>query len=199
MLGTRAQNPNRAGTLANPGTERRVTSAIDLSLDTPSAFLFTGEICSKAYRLNKFAFDFKQPAVRARFANDPETLMTDYGLSDREKTLVRARDWTGLVASGGHHFNVIKVAAAVGESHLHVGAHMSGVNWDEFKQTLPHRMELMPQEIGATPSSGAGKGAARSSEATSHSSQTRRRAGAKPLAAATRARRTRGKKSRDEK
>ena len=48
---------------------------------------------------------------------------------------MRARDWTGLVASGGHHFNVIKIAAAVGESHLHVGAHMCGASWDEFKRT----------------------------------------------------------------
>jgi protocatechuate 4,5-dioxygenase, alpha chain len=177
----------------------RLSGVIDLSLEAPSAFLFTGEICSKSYRLNKFAFDFKLPAVRERFANDPETLMTDYGLREREKALVRARDWTGLVASGGHHFNVIKIAAAVGESHLHVGAHMSGVNWDEFKQTLPHRVELMPQELGATPGSGAGKGAARPSETSSHASAPRRRAGAKPLAAAKRARRARGKKSRGKK
>jgi protocatechuate 4,5-dioxygenase alpha subunit len=128
--------------------------SVDLSLDAPSAYLFTGEICTRAYRLNKFAFDFKYPAVRERFASDPEALMSEYGLSEREKALVRARDWTGLVASGGHHFNVIKIAAAVGESHLHVGAHMCGANWDEFKQTLPHRIELMPQELRAEPAHG---------------------------------------------
>jgi protocatechuate 4,5-dioxygenase alpha chain len=119
----------------------------DVSLDAPSAFLFTGEICSRSYRLNRFAFDFKYPATRERFARDPEGLMTTYGLSDAEKALVRARDWTGLVASGGHHFNVIKIAAAVGESHLHVGAHMCGADWDEFKRTLPHRVEVMPHEL----------------------------------------------------
>ena len=120
---------------------------IDLSLDAPSAYLFTGEICTRAYPLNRFAFDFKYPNVRDRFAKDPEALMAEYGLSESVKALVRARDWTGLVASGGHHFNVIKIAAAVGESHLHVGAHMCGANWDEFKQTLPHRIELMPQDL----------------------------------------------------
>jgi len=125
-----------------------MTKPMDLSLAAPSAFLFTGEICSRSYRLNKFAFDFKYPPVRERFAQAPELLMASYGLSDQEKALVRARDWTGLVAIGGHHFNIIKIAAAVGESHLHVGAHMCGANWDEFKQTLPHRIELMPQEIG---------------------------------------------------
>jgi protocatechuate 4,5-dioxygenase alpha chain len=89
--------------------------------------------------------------MRERFTTEPEALMTEYGLSEAEKALVRARDWTGLVASGGHHFNVIKIAAAVGESHLHVGAHMCGVSWDDFKQTLPHRVEIMPQDLDDLP------------------------------------------------
>lgn len=121
---------------------------IDLSLDAPSVYLFTGEICTRAYKLNRFAFDFKYPHVRERFAREPEALMADYELSEREKALVRTRDWTGLVASGGHHFNVIKIAAAVGESHLHVGAHMCGARWDEFKRTLPQRVDVMPGDLG---------------------------------------------------
>jgi hypothetical protein len=124
-----------------------VKKDLDLSLEAPSVYLFTGEICTRAYKLNRFAFDFKDPAVRERFAHDAESLMTAYGLSEREKTLVRTRDWTGLVAGGGHHFNVIKIAAAVGESHLHVGAHMCGASWKEFKRTLPHRVETMPQDL----------------------------------------------------
>jgi protocatechuate 4,5-dioxygenase alpha chain len=128
------------------------SGGVDLSLEAPSVYLFTGELCTRAYKLNRFAFDFKYPPVRERFANEPEALMSDYGLSEREKALVRARDWTGLVASGGNHFNVIKIAAAVGQSHLHVGAHMCGADWEAFKKTLPHRIELMPQDLD-----GAGK------------------------------------------
>ena len=124
-----------------------MSGKLDLSLEAPSVFLFTGEICTRAYKLNRFAFDFKYPAVRERFAANPDKLMTEYDLRDREKALVRARDWTGLVASGGHHFNVIKIAAAVGESHLHVGAHMRGVAWDDLKRTLPHRVDVMPEDL----------------------------------------------------
>jgi protocatechuate 4,5-dioxygenase alpha subunit len=127
-----------------------MSADVDLSLDAPSVYLFTGEVCTRSYKLNRFAFDFKYPAVRERFERDPEALMGDYGLTEQEKALVRARDWTGLVAAGGHHFNVIKIAAAVGESHLHVGAHMVGADWDEFKQTLPHRVELMPADLPRT-------------------------------------------------
>jgi protocatechuate 4,5-dioxygenase alpha chain len=124
-----------------------VARELDLRLEAPSVYLFTGEICTRAYKLNRFAFDFKYLAVRERFAADAEALMTDYGLREREKALVRARDWTGLVASGGHHFNIIKIAAAVGESHLHVGAHMCGASWDDFKRTLPQRIDLMPEDL----------------------------------------------------
>jgi protocatechuate 4,5-dioxygenase, alpha chain len=124
-----------------------MTERADSRLAPPSAFLFTGEICSRSYRLNKFAFDFKYPHVRERFLRSPEVLMALYDLSDAEKAMIRARDWTGLVASGGHHFNIIKIAAACGQSHLHVGAHMCGADWEELKRTLPHRVEIMPQDI----------------------------------------------------
>jgi protocatechuate 4,5-dioxygenase alpha subunit len=120
---------------------------LDLSLDAPSAYVFTGEICSRSYALNRFAFAFKDPAHRARFEQAPEVLMEEFGLGEAEKALVRARDWTGLVAGGGHHFNIIKIAAAVGESHLHVGAHMCDADWDEFKQSLPHVVDLMPEDL----------------------------------------------------
>ena len=121
--------------------------SLDLSLEAPSVYLFTGELCTRSYKLNRFAFDFKFPKIRDRFAKDPDALMTDYGLTEKEKALVRARDWTGLVAAGGNHFNIIKIAAAVGESHLHVGAHMCGANWNEFKHTLPHRVDIMPSDL----------------------------------------------------
>jgi protocatechuate 4,5-dioxygenase alpha subunit len=120
---------------------------LDLSLEPPSTFAFTGEICSRSYALNRFAFAFKDPEHRRQFEADPESLMTAFGLSEKQKELVRRRDWTGLVADGGHHFNIIKIAAAVGESHLHVGAHMCGADWDEFKQSLPHVVDLMPEDI----------------------------------------------------
>ena len=109
---------------------------MDLSLEAPSVYLFTGELCTRSYKLNRFAFDFKYPKVRERFAKDPEALMTEYALSDNEKVLVRARDWTGLVAAGGNHFNIIKIAAAVGESHLHVGAHMCGADGESRFATI---------------------------------------------------------------
>jgi protocatechuate 4,5-dioxygenase alpha subunit len=122
--------------------------SFDRSLKPPSTFIFTGEICSRSYALNRFAFAFKDPAHRRRFAEAPDALMESFGLTGTEKELVRHRDWTGLVAAGGHHFNIIKIAAAVGESHMHVGAHMCGADWNEFKRSLPHVVDVMPEDLG---------------------------------------------------
>jgi len=122
-------------------------SDFDLSLDPPSAYVFTGEICTRSYPLNRFAFAFKHAEHRSRFEQAPELVMEEFSLTDEQKTLVRQRDWTGLVANGGHHFNIIKIAAAVGESHLHVGAHMCGADWNEFKQSLPHVVDLLPEDL----------------------------------------------------
>jgi gallate dioxygenase len=66
------------------------------SLDPPSTFIFTGEICSRSYALNTFAFAFKRPTHRQRFAEAPELLMESFGLTASEKDLVRRRDWTGM-------------------------------------------------------------------------------------------------------
>jgi protocatechuate 4,5-dioxygenase alpha chain len=126
----------------------RNADAFDRSLEPPSTFIFTGEICSRSYALNRFAFAFKHPAHRQLFSEAPEALMKSFGLTESQMDLVRQRDWTGLVAAGGHHFNIIKIAAAVGASHLHVGAHMCGADWNEFKQSLPHVVDVMPEDLG---------------------------------------------------
>lgn len=120
---------------------------IDLSLDPPHAYIFTGELCTKAYRLNRFAFDLKYPAVRERFRQCPDALMGEYELSEQEKALINARNWTGLVAYGGHMLGITKVANAVGQSHLHIGAHMCDRSWDEFRKSLPREISLMPEDI----------------------------------------------------
>jgi hypothetical protein len=31
---------------------------------------------------------------------------------------------------------------------LHVGAHMCGADWDEFKQSLPHVVDILPEDLG---------------------------------------------------
>ncbi len=50
------------------------------------------------------------PAARERVANDTEAVMEEYGLSETERAAVRARDFKGLVALGGHPYLVSQLS-----------------------------------------------------------------------------------------
>lgn len=119
----------------------------NLSLEPPNVYIFTGELCSQAYRLNRFAFDLKFGAVRSEFKHDPEGTMSRYDLLPNEKAMIRARDWTALVAHGGHMLAITKLANALGESHLHIGAHMCGESWEDLRKSLPREISLMPGDV----------------------------------------------------
>ncbi len=89
----------------------------------------------KAYRLNKFLHDMVAPAHRAAFKRDEETSFTEAGLSEEEKTLLRRRDWRGLIHYGCIFFGLEKFGAVVGVSNLHIYAAMRGESLEAFQKT----------------------------------------------------------------
>jgi len=89
----------------------------------------------KGYRLNKFLHQLTDPAWRARFRSDQEALFVESGLSDEERTLVRDRDWRGMIHYGVSFFMLEKLGAVVGASNLHIYAAMRGQTLEEFQQT----------------------------------------------------------------
>jgi len=89
----------------------------------------------KAYRLNKFLHRLIEPAWRARFRETPDALFEETGLTDEERTLVRALDWRGLIHYGVSFFMLEKLGAVVGVSNLHIYAAMRGQTLEEFQKT----------------------------------------------------------------
>ena len=65
--------------------------------DLPGTHVFTGERSQQGYRLNKLAATLTKPVNREAFLADEDAYMSDFGLSDEEKHLVRRRDW-GYIA-----------------------------------------------------------------------------------------------------
>lgn len=96
---------------------------------------FTLERSVKGYRINKFLHALIDPAVRARFLDDPERAFEDAGLSGEERDLVRRRDWRGLIHYGAIFFMLEKLGAVVGVSNLHIYAAMRGQTLEEFQKT----------------------------------------------------------------
>jgi protocatechuate 4,5-dioxygenase alpha chain len=119
----------------------------DISLDPPSAYIFSVEKCTSAYRLNKFAIGLRNPVAREAFIQDENAAMTKAGLSDAEIEMVAARDWTGLIAHGGHVLAIVKIAYSLGQLHHEVGALMCGMNYAELRALLPKETKMLPEDL----------------------------------------------------
>lgn len=89
----------------------------------------------KGYRLNKFLHALVDPAWRARFRADQESLFETAGLSAEERHLVRTLDWRGMIHYGVSFFMLEKLGAVIGVSNLHIYAAMRGETLDEFQKT----------------------------------------------------------------
>ena len=89
----------------------------------------------KGYRLNKFLHALIDPAWRARFRGDQESLFEEAGLTPEERHQVRTLDWRGMIQYGVSFFMLEKLGAVVGVSNLHIYAAMRGETLDEFRKT----------------------------------------------------------------
>ena len=113
-------------------------------LEPPNSYIFSVRQCARAYRLNRFAIGLKDPEKRAAFAADEHAAMNAAGLSANEMSMVEARDWTGLIAHGGHVLAIVKIAYSLGILHHEVCAHMTGMSYAELKPHLPRESDLLP-------------------------------------------------------
>src|SRR6187399_1509609 len=105
-------------------------------IDTlPGTYPFTLARSVKGYRLNKFLHALIDPAWRARFRNDQESLFEEASLTADERHLVRTLDWRGMIHYGVSFFMLEKLGAVIGVSNLHIYAAMRGETLDEFQQT----------------------------------------------------------------
>lgn len=117
-------------------------------LAPPNAYVFSVRQCARAFRLNQFAIGLKDPVQRERFAADERAAMSAAGLTEHETDMVAARDWTGLIAHGGHVLAVVKIAYSLGILHHEVRAHMCGMTYAELKPLLPRESALLPGDDG---------------------------------------------------
>ena len=89
----------------------------------------------KAYRLNRYLHELTVPSHRRRFREDPEASFEEARLSDEERSLLRQRDWRGLIRYGAIFFGLEKLAAVLGIPNAAVYAGMRGQGLEEFQRT----------------------------------------------------------------
>ena len=91
------------------------------------------------YRINRMCNALSQAAGREAFRQDEEALMTAHDLTPDEKTLVRARDFSGLLAAGANIYFLLKLGVVTGNGLYVMGAQMRGESHEQFLATRNDR------------------------------------------------------------
>jgi hypothetical protein len=78
---------------------------------------------------------FMSPETRAAFKADPERVMSEHGLSDYEKNLIREQNFNAMVRYGVNAFMIFKLATAFGVNQNQTGAKMRLQSFEEFMKT----------------------------------------------------------------
>jgi protocatechuate 4,5-dioxygenase, alpha chain len=99
------------------------------------SLVFTGERSRAGYRLNRMAMSLTDSANRAGFVADEDGYMRRMDLNDDEIAMVRRRDWKAILEAGCSIYLLIKIAGALGQSLLQVGAHTAGSTLEQFMAT----------------------------------------------------------------
>jgi gallate dioxygenase len=114
---------------------KRIHRQTDGAETIEGTYPFTIETSVRAYRLNRFLHDLIIPEHRRKFLSDPEKAFEEAGLTDAERTMVRNRDWRGMIHYGVIFFMLEKLGAVVGTTNLHIYASMRGQSLEDFQKT----------------------------------------------------------------
>ena len=104
-------------------------------------YLFDGARAGKNYALNKMCMSLTSPENRAAFAAGEQAYCRKFALDDETARLVAARDWIGMVRSGGNIYYVYKLAAIDHVSMQHVGAQQNAMTLEQFRAKLNSHKE----------------------------------------------------------
>ena len=98
--------------------------------------IFDAEQTRLGYRLNKFAMSLVEPGNRKAFLADEEGSLSTSGLTEKEKQLIRDRDWRAIMDEhGGNIYMIMKIGAVIGDGLYQIGAHQRGQTYEEFLAT----------------------------------------------------------------
>jgi protocatechuate 4,5-dioxygenase alpha chain len=104
----------------------------------PGTYVFDGEHMRKGYHLNMFCKSLDDPDNRDAFRIAPESYLTKFPLTARQREAVMNREWLELLRLGGNIYYTFKLAIFDGLSMQHVGAAMSGsgMSVEDFRSMM---------------------------------------------------------------
>lgn len=116
-----------------------LTQQLGLRTRIGGSEVFDLTVSWRGYRLNKMCNALSDAANRAAYKQDEEAFMERFGLTEEERNLVRARDFSGLLEAGGNIYFLLKLGAVTGNGLYQMGAKMRGESHEEFLATRNER------------------------------------------------------------
>jgi protocatechuate 4,5-dioxygenase, alpha chain len=101
----------------------------------PDTAIFDLRASRRGYRLNKLCGSLCSPANRTAFQNDEEGYMSRFHLTEEEKSLIRKRDFAGMIRAGMNIYWMLKIGSVTGNGLYRMGAQMRGESYEEFLST----------------------------------------------------------------
>jgi protocatechuate 4,5-dioxygenase alpha chain len=86
--------------------------------------IFDGVTAMRGVRLNKAGYSLKDAEQRKLFERDEDAWMEQFGLTEEEKELLRARDWIGLWRSGMSIYVMVKLSGVTNTPLPEIGKQM---------------------------------------------------------------------------
>ena len=101
----------------------------------PDTSIFDLRLSRRGRRLNKLCASLCVPANRAAFKADEEGYIASFGLSEEERSLIRRRDFAGMIEHGMNIYFMLKIGSVTGNSLYRMGAQMRGESYEAFLAT----------------------------------------------------------------
>ena len=102
----------------------------------PGTPVFEGSQARKGYGLNKRCSSFNDAVNREAFKRDEEAYMINFGVSEVQKSAIRARNVLQLIEAAGNVYYLAKFAGIFGLGVQDIGAQQTGMPLDAFKAHL---------------------------------------------------------------
>lgn len=104
--------------------------------DIPGTYVFDGRRSRQGYHFNMFCMSLIHEQNRKRFAADEASYLDGYPMTEEQRRAVVERDWLAMIRLGGNIYYMYKLANFDGHSMQYLGAAMSGVTEEAFREMM---------------------------------------------------------------
>lgn len=108
---------------------------IDPAQPIPGTQIFGLREAHRGMRINRLGSSLTHSENRAAYRADESAYLDRFGLTEHERALILARDFSGLLMAGGNVFFLIKIASAAALPLYQMGAQMRGEDYETFLST----------------------------------------------------------------